>query len=72
MYSIWNKLGISPSISIRCVLFFIVFVIVVCEERPKLRCHLKFGYWCWLGHTIRKDVNDIFRIALDYKTQGSR
>ncbi len=33
---------------------------------------IKRRKWNWIGHTLRKDANNIFRQALDYNPQGMR
>lgn len=42
------------------------------EEQTKKKCLIRRWKWNWLGHTLRKPLKDITRMAIDWNPQGTR
>ena len=43
----------------------------LCNQRP-VETEIRERKWRWTGHTLRKNVNEVCREALDWNPQGSR
>lgn len=43
----------------------------LCDQKP-VDIEIRERKWKWIGHTLRKDANEVCREALDWNPQGSR
>jgi hypothetical protein len=41
-------------------------------KRPRIDLQIRRRKWGWLGHTLRKPIDDITRQALEWNPQGKR
>jgi hypothetical protein len=41
-----------------------------CTKQPRIDLQIRKRKWGWLGHTLRKQIDDITRQALEWNPQG--